>query len=114
MGFNAAWAKIIGIVLLLIGVLGFFMNGSVMMFAVNSTHNIIHIISGLILVWAGFASGGQNSKTANIIFGIVYLLVAIAGFVNMTSIIDLLALNAADNWLHLLIGVITTAVGLWA
>ena len=114
MGFNAAWAKILGIVLVLIGILGFFMGDSVLGFGVNSTHNYVHVLSGLILLWAGFGAGGKRAKTYNLIFGIVYLLVAIVGFMNVMSIVDLLALNPADNWLHLLIGVITTAIGLWA
>ena len=114
MGFNATWAKILGVILVLVGLLGFFMGDSVLGFDVNPTHNFVHIISGLIILWAGFGAGGQHAKTYNLIFGIVYLLVAVVGFVNVMSLVDLLALNPADNWLHLLIGVVTTAIGLWA
>ncbi len=114
MSFNGTWAKIVGVVLLLVGILGFFMGDTVFGFGVNSLHNIVHLVSGVILLWAGFASAGANAKTANIVFGIVYLVVAIVGFMNVASLVDMLALNWSDNWLHLIIGVVTTAIGLWA
>ena len=98
----------------MIGVVGFFTGDTVWIFGINSLHNVVHILSGIVLIWAGFEAGGKNAKAYNKIFGIVYLLVAILGFMSISSIVDLLALNPADNWLHLVIGIITTAMGLWA
>ena len=114
MSSNASWAKILGVVLLIVGVAGFYTGGTLLMFEVNGLHNIVHILSGALLVWAGFGSNGKNAKSYNKIFGVIYLLVAILGFASISSIVDLLALNPADNWLHLVIGVVTTAIGLWA
>lgn len=111
---NATWAKILGVVFLLIGIVGFFTGDMLLFFSINSVHNYIHILTGLIALWAGFASNGKNAKTFNLVFGIVYLLVAIVGFFNVGTLVSLLSLNAADNWLHLVIGVVTTAIGLWA
>ena|SRR3989344_4541032 len=113
MSANIGWAKLLGIVLIIVGVLGFFTGNTVLMFGVNTTHNVVHILSGILLAWAGFGSNGKNAKTTNITFGMVYLLVAILGFAGISIVTDLLALNAADNWLHLTIGLVTTAIGLW-
>jgi hypothetical protein len=115
MSLNVTWAKILGIVLVLVGLLGFFSDGTVLgMFHVNMFHNVVHLLSGVIGLWAGFSNRGVHSKRFNVIFGIVYLIVAIVGFANIMFFTDLLMLNAADNWLHLVIGVVTTAIGLWA
>lgn len=114
MSFNVTWAKVAGVVLLVIGVLGFFTGGTLWMFEVNALHNIVHLVTGALLAWAGFGAGGKNAQTYNRVLGIIYLLVAILGFANIAALVDLLALNAADNWLHLLIGIVTTAIGLWA
>ena len=114
MSSNATWAKILGIILLIVGVVGFYTGGAVLMFEVNGLHNVVHMLSGALLIWAGFGAGGKNAKAYNKVFGIIYLLVAILGFASISSIVDLLALNPADNWLHIAIGVITTAIGLWA
>jgi len=111
---NVMWAKILGVVLVLVGLFGFFTGDMLLWFGVNPVHNVVHVLTGLILLWAGFGTGGVHAKMTNIVFGIVYLLVAIVGFVNVAALVDLLALNAADNWLHLLIGVVSTAIGLWA
>ncbi len=115
MSFNVVWAKILGVVLVLVGLLGFFSGDMVLgMFGVNMLHTLVHLVSGVILLWAGFGSNGANAKKTNLVFGIVYLVVAILGFASVMAFVDLLMLNAADNWLHLLIGVVTTAISLWA
>ena len=111
---NATWAKILGVVLLLFGIVGFFTGNMFVFFSINSVHNFVHILTGLIALWVGFGSDGKNATTFNRVFGIVYLLVAIVGFFNVGTVVDLLSLNAADNWLHLIIGVVTTVIGFWA
>ena len=62
MGANQTWAKIIGVVFLLVGVLGFIMGGSVFGFAVNGLHNIVHLLTGAIWAWAGFSAGAPVKK----------------------------------------------------
>lgn len=114
MGLNQTWAKLIGIVLVLVGILGFFMGDNVFGFEVNTVHNVVHIVTGLIALWAGFSASGSYAKTYNIIFGLVYLVVAIAGFMNFATVVDLLAINSADNWLHIVIAVVSLGVGFFA
>lgn len=103
----ATW---LGVILLVVGLWGLF-NGSMMWFQVNSTHNWVHIISGILGLLAGLTAAGAYAGTFNKVFGVVYLLVAILGFIGVGAIVNLLMLNTADNWLHLVIGLVTTWVG---
>ena len=104
----ATW---LGVILLVVGLWGLFNGSMLMWFQVNSTHNWVHIISGILGLLAGLTAAGAYAGTFNKVFGIVYLLVAILGFVGVTAIVDLLMLNTEDNWLHLVIGVVTAWVG---
>ncbi len=107
MGANQTWAKVIGVVLILVGLLGFFMGDNVFGFQVNLLHNLVHLITGVIFAWAGFSAGAPTKKV-NTWLGVIYLLLGIIGFFALQ---DLLALNTADNWLHIVIGVISAWVG---
>ena len=100
------WAKIIGIVLILVGILGFFMGGSVFGFEVNTLHNIVHIVTGAIFAWAGFSS---SASAVNKWLGIIYVVIGIVGFFGILD--TLLALNTADNILHIVIGGISAWLG---
>lgn len=107
-GANQTWAKVIGVILLLVGVLGFFTGDTVLgIFKVNALHNIVHLVTGAIFAWAGFAKGAPVKKV-NQWLGVIYVLVGVIGFFALQ---DLLALNAADNWLHIVIGAISAWLG---
>ncbi len=106
------WAQIIGVVLLLVGILGFFMN-PLFGFQVNTLHNVVHLVTGAIFAWAGFSKGAPT-KATNKWLGVVYILVGIVGFFNISAINSLLAINSADNWLHIVIGVVSAAIGWFA
>lgn len=101
-------AKVFGVVLLLIGILGFVPmtrpdNHLLGIFHVNTLHNIIHLASGAVALWAGSASD-VASRTYFRVFGVVYTLVTVLGFVYMDKdILGLVANNMADNLLHILI-----------
>ena len=101
-------AVIFGVLMLSIGLLGFvpqaLENGKLLgIFAVNTMHNIIHIITGLVALWCGF----QSIQLARIffqVFGLVYGVVALLGFFYMDHpILGILANNLADVFLHVAI-----------
>lgn len=100
-------AQILGVVLLLVGIVGFFNNPVLGIFGVDTTHNIVHLVTGAIFAWAGFGKGAPTRKV-NQWLGIIYLLVAIIGFLGW---ITFMTVDAADHWLHLVIGVVAIAVG---
>jgi hypothetical protein len=91
---------ILGLVLTLVGLAGFFTSGMLLMFEVDTLHNIVHLVSGLIGLFA-FNSSQSASRTFLIIFGIVYGLVTILGFAMDGNILNLIMVNTADNYLHL-------------
>ncbi len=107
-------ATTFGWILLVVGVLGFVPgitsnNMLLGIFEVDSVHNVIHLLSGAVALWAGMTSLSA-AKMYFQIFGVVYALVTVLGFIAAGSILGLFMTNGADNVLHLVIA----AVALWA
>jgi hypothetical protein len=110
-----------GIVFLAIGILGFVPgvtttgpDGMPMLlgiFMVNAAHSIVHIVSGGIFLFAAM-SGAGAARTWFQIFGVIYALVAIMGFVVGNGMIfNLISNNTADTWLHVVLAVVMLAIG---
>jgi uncharacterized protein DUF4383 len=114
------YALIFGVVLVAAGILGFFYEASFAIgsslasndvlgiLAVNGWHNLIHILTGAIGLAVAGSYGGARAYA--LIFGVVYVIVAILGFISFggggtESILQLVPVNTEDNILHLLIGV---------
>ncbi len=100
---------LLGLVLTLVGIAGFFTNGMLMMFEVDTTHNIVHLASGLVGLFA-FNSSQLYSRWYLILFGLVYGVVTVMGFAT-GSVLDFFTVNMADNYLHLGISAICLIVG---
>lgn len=102
------FAKVFGFVLLAVGVLGFVPalrpdNNLLGLFHVNTIHNLIHIASGLVALFAGY-SEERASRLYFQVFGVVYALVTVLGFISGDkNILGLVANNMFDNLLHILI-----------
>ena len=103
--------KVMGVVFIAVAVWGFVTGDHVLMFHVNPAHNAVHLLSGLGALACGF-SGPYASRLFCIIFGCVYGLVALLGFAGVARVVELLHLNAADNWLHAAIAVLFLGVAL--
>jgi len=107
-------AKWFGSIFILIGILGFIpgiTNGKMLLgiFEVDMLHNVIHLLTGIIAL---LCSGSLDSaKTYFKIFGVVYALVTILGFVGGGDVLGLIMVNGADNVLHLIIAVVALALG---
>ncbi|WP_458112211.1 DUF4383 domain-containing protein [Arthrobacter sp. R1-13] len=121
-------ALAIGAVFLLVGVLGFIPgitsnvdqlsfaghhSGAMLLglFQVSVLHNAVHLLFGVAgLVLARSASGARSYLLFG---GIIYLVLWIYGLVvDQESAGNFVPLNAADNWLHLLLGVAMIALAL--
>ena len=106
-------AIVIGIVFIAVGILGFFPNPLVSptgMFAVNTNHNIVHLVSGAVLLAGAYSSLG--AALALKIIGIIYGAVAVLGlYVGPGMLLGLVHVNAADNWLHVVLAVVILAAG---
>ncbi len=103
--------NVVGVIFVIIGLAGFFNNPLLGIFAVNSVHNILFLISGIFALSFGNASE-MAARNFALIFGIVYALLAIIGFSMPGREILGMAMNGADNWLHLILAGILLPVGL--
>jgi hypothetical protein len=118
---NRLVATVFGAVYLLVGLLGFAVTGGVgfaategsnlIVFEVNPLHNVIHLAIGAALLFAGL-KGTASARTVNASVGAVYLLVGVLGLFLLSSPLNIIALNCADNVLHLASAVLLLGVGL--
>ena len=113
-------AILFGVVFLLVGVLGFVpalspthsdgMHYLLGLFMVGGVHNIIHLLSGA----AALAAGLMSEKYAQWyfrIFGSVYALVTVIGFIQKTTVLGIFDVNMADNFLHLVLAIVILGIG---
>ena len=114
-------AILFGIVFLAVGILGFVPgitttgpDGMPMLlniFMVNAPHSIVHIASGIVFLFAGMAGPGPSRMWFRI-FGVVYALVAVLGFMTPNGmLLGLISNNMADTWLHVVLAVAMLFLG---
>lgn len=100
----AAWVcRSIGLVLLGLGIWGFTAQGPYLFFDANPVHHIVQVVAGAAALWAGWSeerAAHSFAMGSALLFGAV----ALMGFMDVAGLVDLLSLNRADHWLHLLIG----------
>jgi hypothetical protein len=80
-------------------------------FQVSILHNIVHLLFGI----AGLAMARTwtSARTFLVGGGVVYLVLWLYGLViDQDSAANFIPVNAADNWLHFLLGVGMVALGL--
>ncbi len=110
--------KILGVVFVLVGLIGF-ANDHLLGAHLTMAHNIVHIVSGLIALYFGFAGTLSAAKAFCLVFGIVYLGLGILGMAlggppdREWHVGSLLILGQADHGIHVLLGVIFLAGGLF-
>ena len=109
-------AIIFGIVFVAVGILGYVPalnpDGKLLgLFAVNGMHNLVHVATGVVALIVGF-SGDRASKIFFQIFGVIYALVAVLGFVQGEGmLLGMVSNNAADTWLHVVIALAALYLG---
>ena len=105
-----------GLVLLLVGVLGFthildFLGAHIG--PGYAAHNLLHILTGVIALYFGFGGSLSGAKGFCIIFGLVYLLLGILGLAMGELHIGPLMFGKVDHGIHLIVGAIFLAGGLF-
>jgi hypothetical protein len=107
-------ANLFGAIFIIVAILGFVPNplvGPAGIFVTNAAHNILHAIVGVALL---AAARTEYSKKALLVVGIVYVLVAILGYMAMTDMLfGLIMVNMADHYLHLALGLVIIAAGVY-
>ena len=109
--------KILGVVFLLVGVAGF--AAPTLLWAhLTPPHNVVHIVSGVIALYFGFAGALSGAKAFCLVFGVVYLALGILGLVLGTPpermwMVGPLHFGTVDHGIHILLGVLFLAGGLF-
>jgi len=121
-------ATIIGVVFLLVGIVGFVAPG-VGGFHLSTAHNLIHIISGAASLYFGLAGTLKGARTFCLVFGAVYGLLGIVGFLLGTPgtpsmpgmaadgrlfkvLPGTLELGTSDHTFHVLLAIVYIVAGL--
>lgn len=109
---------VLGAVFTLVGVLGFISNpivGASGLFQTNLLHDLVHLITGLVFLGIAFKAEDKAGLALKV-FGIVYLVVAVLGFLMVPqggALLGLIQTNMADHWLHLVLGVVILGLAFW-
>ncbi len=105
---------VLGAVLLVDGVLGMFVSNPLVgpsgLFVTDTLHDIVHLATGLLFLAVAFFAEASMAMFMKV-FGVVYLLVAVLGFLGGDMILGLIAANMADHLLHVVLGVVILALG---
>ncbi len=106
-----AYAVVVGTVLIVVGVIGF-LKSDLFMLHFNPVHNSIHLVSGIIGLWAGMSKSANAPRIYAQVFGAIYTLVALVGFAHVPASINaMLNLNPGYNAIHLVIGLLGLLAG---
>jgi hypothetical protein len=110
---------VVGVVYLLVGVLGFIPGITVPnatapgqglllgIFAVNTIHNLAHLILGAALVYAG--TSAVNVRMVNRVLAAVFAILVVGSVI--APIVEGVAINPPDTGLHLASLLVTAAIG---
>lgn len=96
--FARQFTYLLGTLLTIFGIAGFFVDGSLLAFDVDTVQNVLHVTSGILGLIAA-SRGPKLAKWFLILFGIVYGVVALLGYVNADAL-GFLRINQATTYLH--------------
>jgi hypothetical protein len=108
---------VVGPVLILVGALGFIaasafdvdQGSDFIIFEVNGWHNIVHIASGLLLLFA--AGTWLRARTLTMAFGATYVMVGIIGAIDGHDFAGWFPVDGADDVLHIVLGLAALLFG---
>ncbi len=103
-------ATLVGAVFILVGIAGF-VSHDLLGAHLSMTHNIVHLVSGAASLYIGLKGTLAQARTFCLIFGIVYGLLGVVGFIVGTGENRLLDINAigltlgtVDHIIHIVVG----------
>ena len=110
------FGMLFGIVFLAVGILGFVPGVTkdemlLGIFHVNTMHSVVHIASGAVFLFASMAGAGAARLWFKI-FGLVYAVVAVLGFMNPNGpLLGMMSNNPATTWLHVVLAAAMLLIG---
>jgi hypothetical protein len=116
------WMIVAGIALIGAGALGFVPGNPIAsaepdaLFRVNTIHNVIHIVTGLLALWIGAGMRGADMARWTIGFGVLYAVVTVLLIVDpeLFGLFEDAPANTADHVLHAALSVVSIALGYMA
>jgi hypothetical protein len=118
------FAAVLGVVLVLVGLLGFIGNpivgepGSNPLFVTGTVHNIVHLLTGAAALYIAFGVSAAQRPTALIALGVAYGAILVLTLVsgNLFGLLgnDAYKVNTMDHVLHALLAIASIGVGIWA
>lgn len=117
----AQWVSmVLGVAFILVGLAGFVLPNLLGMH-LNASHNIVHLVSGVLSIWFGVGRSNLTAERFCYIFGTIYGMLGLAGFLFGSAVSMIppmmdydsywwrvipgyLELGTADHVVHILIG----------
>ena len=72
--------KLLGVAFILVGILGFVAPG-LLGLHLTLAHNLVHLVTGAVALYLGFSGTLAAARLFCIVFGLVYVLLGVAGYV---------------------------------
>lgn len=116
-------STVLGVVLILVGLVGF-VSPDFLGTHLNLSHNLVHLITGAIALYFGLKGSLPAARTFCLVFGAIYLLLGVVGFIAGTTEpgasmansnlweIGPLMLGRMDHIVHVLLGILFLIGGL--
>jgi hypothetical protein len=124
MGLAKGYSALVGVVLVVVGLLGFIGNpivgepASNPLFVTGTIHNVVHLATGLLALYIAYMLTGVNQANGVIAFGALYIVILVLTLIsgNLFGILgnDSYKVNTMDHVLHAVLGVASLAVGYMA
>ena len=109
------YAKVVGIVIILIGVVGVIAGEEPLLGLVNIEigEDVVHLLTGGVMAGVGF--GVRDTRVVRTVvgvIGVIYLLVGVLGFVapGLFGLLPAHGYSAVDNVIHLVLGILGITV----
>ena len=119
MSYVKTYARILGWTFVAVGLVGFFLTGfggffgmdgeTLILFGVNPAHNLVHLILGVTYL-IGARASEAGARAMVLVLSSAYLLVGVLGLILIDTNANILAINQADNVLHLAVGALGIGV----
>lgn len=104
------YAMVIGVVLVLLGLVGFVNHPILGIFGVNTAQNLLHLVAGALILWLAMKG---SAKATNMWTGIIALVVGILWFAEEFDgglLNKIFGINAAISYLHIAVGLVSLGV----
>jgi hypothetical protein len=100
-----------GAILVVVGIVGFFRH-EMFNLTFPPAHNVFHLSSGVVALWAGLGKNANGPRWFGLIFGGIYTALAIAGFLGLRDLGSIqMDLNTHFNVIHLGVGLLSLVAG---